>query len=165
MEAPSLNAHTSADAMPLRWKRHSIKKTVARKPSPLHVRDKPFELAGVASGCQGEAAKNPCLAVVKRAFLSIQSAYQDRMSLLKMLPMSQRLVAYNQVAGHSCRSMATVVDKIKEKAGAWIKRCLATPSVCGVEQCPCSVPLQSCVCLDMSSLSKDATEAFSFEVS
>ncbi len=40
------------------------------------------------------------------------------MSLLKVLPMYQRLMASNQLAGPSCRSMATVVDKIKEKAGA-----------------------------------------------
>jgi len=39
------------------------------------------------------------------------------MSLLKFSPLSQRLVAGNQLAGPSCRSMATVVDKIKEKAG------------------------------------------------
>ena len=49
------------------------------------------------------------------------------MSFLKMTPLSQRLVASNQLAGPSCRSMTTVVDKIKEKAGALLDGRLANP--------------------------------------
>ena len=44
-----------------------------------------------------------------------------------MTPLSRRLVASNQLAGPSCRSMATVVDKIKEKAGALLDGSLANP--------------------------------------
>ena len=57
------------------------------------------------------------------------------MSLLKMTPLSQRLVASNQLAGPSCRSMTTVVDKIKEKAGAVLDGSLANPLHADSEEC------------------------------
>ncbi len=62
------------------------------------------------------------------------------MSLLKTMPLSQRLVASsNQLAGTSCRSMATVVDKIKEKAGAG-PAARVTPVACTVGERRCCRP-------------------------
>ena len=68
------------------------------------------------------------------------------MSLLKMTPLSQRLVASNQLAGPSCRSMATVVDKIKEKAGVLPDGSLAIPLHARSNECLRCGPVLPCVC-------------------